>query len=114
MHDYYAVKALLERLTSEIGDLDLDRITEVRVRASSTLSPEALEQAYEMLTQDTPLEGSRLMVEELPDERECPACGGSWAVAHGDLVGHVLVCPSCGALSPIEGGTGLEVLGITR
>lgn len=114
MHDYYAVKALFERMTSEIGDLEVDRITEVRVRASATLSAEALQQAWEMLTQDTPLEGSRLTVECLPDVRECPACGGSWAVTHGDLVGHVLVCPSCGALSPIEGGAGIEVLGITR
>jgi len=111
VHDYHAVKALVERLTSELEDRE--RITEVRIRAAATYSPEALEQAYEMLTQGTRLDGSRLVVEDLPDERECSACGHSWTVTRDDLVGHLVVCPSCGTPSAIEGGSGIAVVGVT-
>jgi Zn finger protein HypA/HybF involved in hydrogenase expression len=112
VHDYHAVEALIERLTGEFDDLELERVAEVRIRASPVFSPEALEQAYEMLTRETPLESSRLVVEELPDERTCPSCGGSWLVSRDDLAGHLLVCPSCGTLSTIEGGSGIEVVGV--
>ena len=111
MHDHHAVKALVERLA--IGIVGTERIAEVRIRAGATFSPEALEQAYEMLTQGTLLEGSRLVVEPGQDERECPACGNTWGATNEDLAGHWVVCPSCGAPSAIEGSTGIEVVGIT-
>jgi hydrogenase nickel incorporation protein HypA/HybF len=113
VHDYHAAEALVERLTGELDGTELGRVAEVRIRASPVFSPEALQQAYEMLTRETPLQGSRLVVEGLPDERECPACGSSWLVSSDDLVGHLLVCPSCGALSGIEGGAGIEVVAVT-
>jgi Zn finger protein HypA/HybF involved in hydrogenase expression len=112
MHDYQAVKALLERLTGS-DDLRADRVAEVRIRAGVIFSPEALLQSYEMLTQDTPLEGSRLVIDEMRDERVCSACGISWTVTRADLAGHVLICPSCGAPSSVEGSTGIELVGIT-
>lgn len=112
MHDYHAVKALVERLTSGSGALPASGITEVRIRAGAAFSPEALEQAYEMLTPGTALEGSRLVVEELPQERSCSACGRAWTVTREDLAGHVVVCPSCGDLSSIEGSTRLEIVEI--
>lgn len=109
MHEYQAVDALIERLTS--GPDAPERAVEVRVRAGVAFSPEALQQAWEMRTSDTPLEGSRLVLEERSDERECPACGTSWSITSDDVAGHLLICPSCGAPSPIEAGTYLEVLG---
>jgi hydrogenase nickel incorporation protein HypA/HybF len=113
VHDYHAVKALVDHLRRELENPNAGRIDEVRIRADATLSPEALEQAYEMLTKDTPLEGSRLVVEEPPDERLCETCGASWTATHEDVAGHLLICPSCGALSAIGGSSGLELVGIT-
>lgn len=113
MHDYHAVRALVEHLCGSLDDRQAGRIEEVRIRADATLSPEALTLAYEMLTKDTPLEGSRLVVEEPPDERLCEACGTSWTATHDDVAGHLLICPSCGALSGIEGSSGLDVIGVT-
>jgi Zn finger protein HypA/HybF involved in hydrogenase expression len=110
VHDYQAVKTLVDHLRRELADTD--RVGEVRVRADVTLSPEALEQAYEMLTLDTPLEGSRLVVERSEDERWCQACGVAWAATHEDVAGHLLICPSCGALAELEGSVGLEVVGL--
>jgi Zn finger protein HypA/HybF involved in hydrogenase expression len=109
MHDYHAVVSLIERITSQAADLE--HIAEVRIRAGATFSPEALQQAWGMLTQNTPLEGTCLVVEAGRRARECPACAGSWVVTSDDLAGHLLVCPSCGIPSPIgRRDTGIELL----
>jgi Zn finger protein HypA/HybF involved in hydrogenase expression len=76
-------------------------------------SPDALQQAYQMLTEDTPLSGSRLVIEQLTDRRECAPCGAAWAVSPDDMVGHLIVCPSCGAVSPLDDGAAIELLEIT-
>jgi Zn finger protein HypA/HybF involved in hydrogenase expression len=112
MHDFHAVKALVDGLTA--GDGSASDIAEVRIRVSVLLSQEAVQQAFEMLTQDTPLRGSRLVVEPWPDERECPACGDSTPVVSDDLLGHLVICPSCGAPSPIGDGAAIELVEVVR
>ena len=112
MHDYHAVTGLVASLTA--GPDPADDILEVRVQASPVFSPEALVQAYEMLTEGTPLAGSRLSVEESVDRRECPACGHGWTVSRDDVVGHLVVCPSCGVPSPLGDDIGIELLEIRR
>ncbi len=107
MHDYHAVSALIRRLA---GEPDAGAVEEVRVRASPVFSPESLQQAYEMQTLDTPLEGSRLLVEEAEDERVCEACGAAWRLSRDDVAGHLVVCPSCGTPAPIGEDIGLELL----
>jgi Zn finger protein HypA/HybF involved in hydrogenase expression len=76
-------------------------------------SPAALQQAYEMLTAGTPLAGSSLEVEGLPDRRQCSRCGDAFTVSAEDVAGHLVICPRCGEPSLLEVGTGLEVLSIT-
>jgi len=110
MHDYQVVATLVERLTDRLHDHD--RVTEVRIRANPIFSPEALEQAFEMLTANTRLAGSRLIVEG-PDLRACPACGAAWRPTHDDLVGAYVVCPTCGAASAMDDPMGIEVLATT-
>jgi len=109
MHDYQVVVTLVERLTDQLDERD--RVTEVRIRANPVFSPEALAQAFEMLTVDTSLEGSHLLIEK-SDDCECPACGASWTPAHDDLVGAYVVCPTCGAPSPMQGLMGIELVGM--
>lgn len=108
MHDHHVVVALIERLSR------LEHVREVRVRAARVFSPESLTQAYEMLTPSTPLEGSRLVVEERREEHTCRACGRTWEVSADDVAGHVVLCPTCGNPTPLEDIAALEVLGIVR
>ena len=110
MHDYHAIGALVARLARDPSLAE--SIAEVRVRASPVFSPDALRQAYQMLTQDTPLSGSRLLIEELADRRECTLCGTAWAVSPDDIAGHLVICPSCGALAPLDVGALIELLEI--
>jgi Zn finger protein HypA/HybF involved in hydrogenase expression len=108
MHDYHAVSALVARLAVE------QDVAEVRVRASPVFSPESLQQAYEMQTIDTPLAGSRLVVEEAADRRRCAVCGADWGLSRDDVAGHTVICPTCGALSPIDETATLELVDVTR
>jgi Zn finger protein HypA/HybF involved in hydrogenase expression len=110
VHDVHAAGALIEHLTGKLGADELRDVARVRIRVDAALSPESLAQAYEMLTRGTPLEGSLLEVEMHAETRLCQECGTSWTATHDDVEGHLLVCPSCGAISPIEGTRGIEVL----
>ena len=112
MHDYHAVRALIEHLTAE-GDLP-EGILEVRVEASAEYSPEALVQAYEMLAEGTRLEGSRLVVAEADQRRQCLSCGASWTLTPDEVIGHLVVCPSCGAASLLGGTAGLRLVEVRR
>jgi Zn finger protein HypA/HybF involved in hydrogenase expression len=112
MHDYHAAEALVERLRSEHSEAELKRVTEVRIRASAVYSPEALQQGYEMLTQETPLEASRLLVEEAPCEHRCPSCGRTWRITRDDLADHMILCTSCATLSPIDADACVELLSV--
>jgi len=111
MHDHAAVTALIDHVMA--GDVPPADIAEIRIRAASSLSPEALEQAYEMLVLETPLRGSRLVVVSSSERRACSSCGGSWSVTPDDMAGHLVVCPSCGAPSRIENGADIQVLEIS-
>jgi len=108
VHDLAAVTALVDRLTS--GAVPAERVAEIRIKAGPVFDPEALEQAYEMLARETPLEGSCLVIE--PSFARCEACGVSSPVGPEDLAGHVLLCPACGAPSPVEHGAGIELVAI--
>jgi Zn finger protein HypA/HybF involved in hydrogenase expression len=108
VHDVHAVEALIQRLRREP-----EKVSEVRIRATAAFSPEALEQAYEMLTGGTALEGSCLVVETACSELACPACGVSWIASADDLALHLIVCPFCGATSPAGDTSAIEVVAIT-
>lgn len=106
MHDQHAVQELIARLSR------LERVREVRVRAGGIFSPEALEQAYAMLTAGTPLGSSRLVVEERREERTCDSCGHTWDLSPEDVAGHVILCPRCGEPTPLKDVAALKVIGI--
>lgn len=112
VHDYHAVQGLVRRLLETPEGAA--GITAVSVRASPVFSPEALTQAYEILTAGTPLAGTRLELEDLPDRRTCASCGSSFAITRDDVVGHLVVCPSCGEPSDLEVGNGLRLVGVQR
>jgi len=112
VHDYHAVKALIARLSSQLDAGG--RVAEVRIQASPVYSPEALEQAFEILAPGTPLAGSRLVVEPVPELRSCSRCGSSFEVAPERLAGHLVICPDCGEPSLLEVETGITLVGISR
>jgi Zn finger protein HypA/HybF involved in hydrogenase expression len=113
VHDHHAVRTLVDHLTSRLGEAGLKEVAQVRIRADGTLSETALQLAYEMLTQDTPLAGSTLVVDQPAHEHLCPTCERTSTLTHEDLAGHLMICPLCGAMSAVETGEGIEIVAVS-
>ncbi len=70
---------------------------------------EALLSSYEMACEATPLQGSRLVIEEIPVEVFCPKCEARRAVQSIQW----FCCPECGtATSDVVQGKELQVVGL--
>lgn len=76
MHELSIVHSLVELAEEQARSLGLRRVRAVHVRlgALSGVAKEALHFSFEMATQGTPLEGARLIVEDVPVAVYCPRC----------------------------------------
>jgi len=66
---------------------------DVRVGAMRQVVPSALEFAFEVVTQGTPLEGTELRIETVPAVGRCSSCG-----APGEYDWFPFVCAGCGSV----------------
>ena len=76
MHELSIAQNLVEIATEHLsgaGDVPVIAIR-LRVGALSCVHRDALEFSYELVTAETPLAGSRLIVEEIPVTIHCPTC----------------------------------------
>ena len=109
MHELAAVASLVEQLLERLGDREPGALERLRVRRGSDFSEEALIQGFEALSRGTVLEGARLEIEVAEVRASC-ACGQTSLVTADDLIGHMLVCPSCGSVRDAPATPELEVL----
>ncbi len=110
MHEYSIVEQLIDQLSEQCKDQGIEQIKELHLRRSSTFSAGALEQAYEMLSPNTPLAGAKLVIEDIQVEHTCKNCGFEENVEADDLIGHMYICPECGASEQIDEAHGLELV----
>ena len=92
MHEMSIVEALLDQIRQETRPGTHVRRVRVRVGKLRQLVPETLTFCYEAAVRGTPLEGSRLEVEELPAEARCRRCSLTFAVED-----NWFECPRCRA-----------------
>lgn len=82
----------------------------VDVGALVAVVPDSLDFCYTAITAGTPLEGSELVIREVPISVRCRECGGS-----SEVKSFIFRCPHCdgGALETLSGNelsvTGIEV-----
>jgi hydrogenase nickel incorporation protein HypA/HybF len=76
MHELSIAIALVEVATEELARQGGGQITAVHLKLGplSGVIRQALESAYELACERTALEGSRLVIEEVPVEIDCPQC----------------------------------------
>ncbi|MCX7783747.1 MAG: hydrogenase maturation nickel metallochaperone HypA [Meiothermus sp.] len=81
----------------------------LRLGALLGVVPDSLLFGYEVASQGTPLEGTRLLIEEVPLGIYCPSCRAEF-----ELEGiQSLRCPRCGELSgEIRRGKELEIVAL--
>jgi Zn finger protein HypA/HybF involved in hydrogenase expression len=106
VHELSLVAELVEACTRRAGGAP---VSLVRVRCATTVPEAALRESFRLLAAGGPLAGAVLEVEPLAVPPACP-CGSTAAPTDVDVVGHLVVCPSCGAVTAHTATTGLELL----
>jgi Zn finger protein HypA/HybF involved in hydrogenase expression len=112
MHEYAAVEALIAGLSGHLAARGVGRASLVRLRRSSAFDDAALRQAFAMLSPGTPLEGAAIDVTVENLGFAC-GCGHRQVITADDLIGHLFICPACGAAREIDHTDDLVVLAVT-
>jgi hydrogenase nickel incorporation protein HypA/HybF len=112
MSEYSLVQELVEKLLAEVRSKGLTSVKEIRLRRGSMFSEEPLQQAFHIMSENTPLEGAQLVIEAFNIEHKCKSCGYTQVLTPDDLIGNLYICPECGADIEIEETRGLQYLGM--
>ncbi|MCU1240366.1 MAG: hydrogenase expression/synthesis, HypA [Candidatus Acidoferrum typicum] len=111
MHELSIAMSIVEMAQEEAERRGGAQVQAVHLRLGllSGVVKEALLSSYEMVCHSTPLEGSQLLIEEIPVEVFCPQC------AVPRLVRSIqwFCCPECGTATPtVLHGKELEVVAL--
>jgi hydrogenase nickel incorporation protein HypA/HybF len=111
MHELSIAMSIVEMAEEEAARHDGAQITAVHLKLGplSGVVKDALFPAYEMACEDTPLQGSRLFIEEVPILVFCSNCQAQRPVSSVQL----FCCAECGTpASEIVQGKELEVVAL--
>lgn len=111
MHELSIAMSIVEMAEEEAALRGGQRILAVHMRLGllSSVVKEALLSSYQMASEGTALEGSRLVIEEVPVEIFCPKCDARRAVRSIQWFG----CPECDTpVADIVQGKELEVVAL--
>jgi Zn finger protein HypA/HybF involved in hydrogenase expression len=106
VHELSLVAELVQECQRRTGG---GPVSLVRVRCATTVPEAALREAFRLIAADGPLAAASLEVERLEIPLQCP-CGFTGSVGDSEVIGHLTVCPSCGAVSAHASTVGLELL----
>ncbi len=118
MHEYAlmenVIATIIVELKSSGEEVQAGRPLTVtlKVGALEMHSEAASRQAFEVLSKGTALEGALLNLIILPVSVVCSQCGFQGPLPMGAVDPHdalaLAECPQCGALTPVQGGRGVE------
>ncbi len=110
MHELSIAMSIVELAVEEAErrGVQIDAV-HIKLGALSGVVKEALVSCYEMACENTPLQGSRLVIEEVPVVIFCPTCQTQRPLSSIQL----FCCPECGTpCSQIVQGRELEVVAL--
>jgi Zn finger protein HypA/HybF involved in hydrogenase expression len=96
-------------MLAQLEQSQVARVSQVSFRRGSAFSEDALRQAFEVFSKDTPLQGAELLIETVNLEHRC-VCGYEQVITSDDLIGHMFVCPMCGTMREVDEAHDLELL----
>ncbi len=111
MHELSIALSIIEGVSEEVERLGGEQVTSVHLKlgALSGVVKDALLFSYQLACEGTPLQGSELIVEEIPAVVHCPRCDADQVLA---TVQHFR-CPRCGTPTPqVLSGKEVEVVGM--
>ncbi|HZJ45563.1 MAG TPA: hydrogenase maturation nickel metallochaperone HypA [Pyrinomonadaceae bacterium] len=98
MHELSIAMSMVEMATEESQRLGAERVTALHLKVGllSGVVKDALIFSYEVACAGTPLEGSKLIIEDVPVKVYCPRCRSEKELDSIQL----FACPACGELTP--------------
>ncbi len=110
MHEMSLAEGVREIVLETARANGARRVTEVRLEigALSQVEVEAMRFAFDVVMQDSPAAGARLLIEVTPGQAWCMPCSASVAISRrGDA------CPQCGSHQlQVSGGDRMRVIDI--
>ena len=116
MHEVSVVSDIVSAILKELEKYNVERVEEVVlvVGDMTSLGEEQLEFAYEIVTKETKLEGSKLVIEHEKIRVKCNDCGyeGEVRMLESDYGEHtipILSCPKCNGKVKVTAGQTCKV-----
>lgn len=96
MHEMSIAHSLVGIVQQEMASHNLTSLVRVKVKYGriSAIVPEALQTAFEVMTMETPMQGAKLEIEEIPLVAVCRECKNEFS-PQDDLL--IMTCPHCSA-----------------
>lgn len=111
MHEMGIAMQVIEIATASIpADMKDARVEAVNLKVGKLASvvPESLRFCFQVASQETPLEGALLNIEEIPVTARCKDCHHEW-----NIYSPVFLCESCGSGAvDVISGQELEIISI--
>ena len=111
MHEVSVVSDIVSAILKELENYNVERVEEVVlvVGEMTSLGDEQLEFAYEIVTKETKLEGSKLVIEHEKIRVKCKECDyeGEVRMLESDYGEHtipILSCPKCNGKVRVTAG----------
>ncbi|MFO7752716.1 MAG: hydrogenase maturation nickel metallochaperone HypA [Desulfobacteraceae bacterium] len=96
------VNIALSSIPDDMADARVEKM-HLRIGKLAAVVEHSLRFCFEIITRDTPLENTELVIEEVPVTAQCKGCGHKWEVE-----GPVFRCPAC-ETGEVEMLTGREL-----
>ena len=109
MHEVSVMMSIVEEILKVAGENGAESVESVRLEIGELtfLGREQMKFAYEVLTQDNMLKGSKILIRKTPGMIKCTSCGYEGALRSGKGVNHlmpVFACPKCGGKVAVTAG----------
>ena len=110
MHEMSIAKSLIDIIHEEMAKNDARILRTVRLNIGemAAIVPESLKFCFEIITKDTELEGTKLIMDIIPLMGYCHSCKEEF-----EIIDYAFLCPKCGD-TKIEtiGGQDLSIVEI--
>jgi len=103
MHELSMADAIVKTAVDVAEKNDAQKIIEITIEIGglALLNPEQLKFMIEVLSEDTLLEGAKIVIEEIPIEIECKSCSYEGPAGEEELDHYmpIVKCPECDDVS---------------